>query len=429
MTLFKNTTKEQLLDKLQAELNEHYAAGIPSFAQERLDEEIKHMTATGSEEKFLLSWALNEAAKERGHILHGNGAAVGSMIEFLLLQEQINPLPAHYYCPSCGHFEMKSSTMFGLDLPEKNCPECGTPLKKDGFRIPVEAVWRKGGTKKPSLDYFYSAGFLPFAFKTIEMFYAERNRSVIWGGAQRDDSAQLYPSGVMVLPVGKKPENYPQFMNRLVDGTPCFFGDYYEMQQFGMEHLVLRENRFMTILQQMQMRTGVLFQDITTEQLNGISIRDMYQTTCISTEERSAIQENQTTYQDVANILTISHATFEENGERIAWQEMMKRAEFLNCPLYCREDIFDYMIAAGYSCSGASRAMEMIGFGRGAQDAYVLQDVEIPANLRKMAVNCFYLFPRSFGAQWLMATMRLAFYLKMDPDYFETVLGKSGENG
>lgn len=57
-----------------------------------------------------------------------------SFIAWLLGATNVNPLPAHYYCPKCKKIEFVSNMKCGLDAPDKKC-SCGTAYEKDGFGI------------------------------------------------------------------------------------------------------------------------------------------------------------------------------------------------------------------------------------------------------------------------------------------------------
>ena len=57
-----------------------------------------------------------------------------SFIAWLLSGTNVNPLPAHYYCPVCKKVEFHSEEKCGIDLPDKVCT-CGNNNHKDGFGI------------------------------------------------------------------------------------------------------------------------------------------------------------------------------------------------------------------------------------------------------------------------------------------------------
>lgn len=57
-----------------------------------------------------------------------------SFIAWLLGGTNVNPLPPHYYCPTCKKVEFVLDEKCGIDLPEQKCA-CGRYYQKDGFEI------------------------------------------------------------------------------------------------------------------------------------------------------------------------------------------------------------------------------------------------------------------------------------------------------
>ena len=419
----RKLTPAELADYLYDRLLAYYPASIPDFARERLERELEYMELTQMDEALLLCRELSRAAERNGHVLHVDGTSVGSLLVFLLMQGRINPLPAHYDCPSCGCYELASGVTFGLDLPEKTCPHCGTLMRRDGFSIPAETVWRQGGRKRLPLEYRCSDGFFPYGLQIVKEFYAERERAVVPQGAIRADDTQLLePIGAVVLPEGHTPADYPQFMAYLVDGTPCFAGDYYEMKRCGMQRVILTVSNTASALKSVQAYSGVFNEDISTESLIGITCRDMTNTTFVSSEERMALQTPGPAYYDIACALTLPHNDYADHDERIPSLNALHLPEFKTCPLYCREDVFDRMSASGFDRETAAEAAESIGFGRTAHKPVILEHLGVPEDISAMAAHCFYLFPRGSGAQRLLSLMLLAAYMKEDPQkYFKTI--------
>lgn len=421
-------TAAQLLSYLQEQLNRYYSAGTPAFAQERLEEELHCMKTAHAEEQFLLCYTLGQAAAHSGHILHVDGSSAGSLLVFLLTESKVNPLPAHYYCRHCGYSEADPSITFGLDLPAKACPHCGTQMERDGFSIPVETVWRSNGEKMLPMEYRCSEGFFSYGYWAIKEFYARRNRVVVPQGAIRsDDSRQLEPIGIFVLPEGTDIETYPQFHAYLSDGAHCFAGDHYAMKQYQIEKIILASNNIATALQQTQAASGRFWSNVSLEDVLGATSRDITNTTLVPAEECIALQLKEPSYYDMSCALTLPHNTYADLGERTHPINVTRLDDFKRCPLFCREDIFDRMLKAGHERNHAAETTEAIAYGKAANTTVVLERLGVPDDLAAVAEHCFYLFPRGSGAQRLISLMLLTRYMKEDPRNYFKAIGATGE--
>ena len=73
----------------------------------------------------------------RNNFLGQKNRVGASLIGYLLGVSPINPLPAHYRCPSCKHFEFYTSAENACwpDIQEKICPHCAANMTRDGYGI------------------------------------------------------------------------------------------------------------------------------------------------------------------------------------------------------------------------------------------------------------------------------------------------------
>ena len=143
------------------------------------------------------------------------GAQMGaSFIAWLLGGTNVNPLPAHYYCPICKKVEFFSSEKCGLDLPDKKC-SCGNLFQKDGFGIDAvnmypfcrwnETQVSNGGTelvRKSMEEYFNGYGEIRELRiddnKSIEVLTSKEIK-VTKFGVFSNDKAKKFSDAVITL--------------------------------------------------------------------------------------------------------------------------------------------------------------------------------------------------------------------------------------
>lgn len=223
----------------ERKLKTMYPAGIPEVAIERMKEEWQQMMKSGKGEDCYMFRAIAEEAQRLGHPLNLRGAGNASLLVFLLHDSALNPLPAHYYCEGCGHYEEISDVFFGLDAKDKPCPDCGGRMRGRGFDLPQALAWgQKGGL---DLSEFSCSMNEKTIFCLLQRLYGSRATRL----AERiqDEKGKDYFTldGVLkrylILPEGKRPADYPQWTVKCRGRKKALYAPSEELEAAGVRQL------------------------------------------------------------------------------------------------------------------------------------------------------------------------------------------------
>ena len=152
-----------------------YGDTLPSIVQERLRWELESIIGHRFAAIYWAARTLVEKSKEAGYLVSSRGTIGGSFVAALLGITEVNPLPPHWRCPKCQYsaFVTDGSYASGFDLPDKKCPNCGTPLAKDGHDIPAAVCHGLDGSKKPDIDVNISPEYRPAAVNFLKQFFGD----------------------------------------------------------------------------------------------------------------------------------------------------------------------------------------------------------------------------------------------------------------
>ena len=259
-------------------LHELYPAGVPNEISMRFERELDSLAKKPDcIDDFLLFKELSDVVEHACGKLYLAGTITNSILVYLLGDHELNPMPAHYYCPHCGYYHEESSTIVGLDLPTEKCPHCGTNLRRDGFSLREEYVWRSStGT---SFEYRTMSRLLPTARRVIERHYTKQQLNTALLGWQ--SSEKLEVSGMAVLPAGKCLSDYRELIGITKDGEECLCYDWRLFENENLKKILLLKLNVLDMLDKAQWETGIMLDDITPEDLYDVSCRDILNTSAL----------------------------------------------------------------------------------------------------------------------------------------------------
>ena len=165
-------SEQELHDKVWNKCHELYGDQPPQLVVDRLNVELKSILGK-YDVVYMSAQKLVQRSLENGYLVGSRGSVGSSLVAYMSGITEVNSLPPHYRCPQCRHTEFVTDGSYGCgaDMPDKNCPECGTKYVKDGFDIPFETFLGYGGGKVPDIDLNFSGEYQARAHQhAIEMF-------------------------------------------------------------------------------------------------------------------------------------------------------------------------------------------------------------------------------------------------------------------
>lgn len=425
----------------ECRLNQLYPKGIPSDIAERYHKELSHLQESSFIDDFVIFHHLSEEALKSSTFISMRGTVMGSFLYYLLGKNSFNPLPVYYYCPECGHYEKVNTRLYGMDLAQKQCPDCGSFIWADGFNLPLESVWGTNGQKHISFEYNVSKEFLPFAHRVLQTLYPE-NVIAPWGMFEmsheikselpNERAVGINLSGYVILPKGRQIDDYPDFISYLENGDPCITGGSWELEENMLKLVRMFSLKHIENLISLQRATGIYAYEIRPVDLREITWSNLFNSTLLSSVASSFFHElRPKTFRDMVSLESSARSTFTWQQGEEKWfhdfEEMISTDSFKKYPCHTREDFFDYLVEEGFDRELAFEVSERIRKGHastGGKNNEAFLKMPIPDEMKEVAQNYRYIFPRAHCIEYLLLYARLAYYAKRDSRAYSKIVIK-----
>lgn len=168
---------EILRNVCEEKLHEEFGDNVPTFVKERLDKELNGIIGHGYSVTYYIAREIIKEANSKGFMVGSRGSVGSSYAAHLFGITEVNPLPPHYRCPKCKHYEFieDKDVLSGSDLPNKKCPNCGEEMIHDGQNIPFETFLGFNGEKVPDIDLNFPSDYQQRAFDNTKTIFGEKN--------------------------------------------------------------------------------------------------------------------------------------------------------------------------------------------------------------------------------------------------------------
>ncbi|MDO4472162.1 MAG: PolC-type DNA polymerase III [Bacillota bacterium] len=456
-----------------------YGDPLPGVIQERLDKELNSIIDNGYAVMYRSAEMLVQKSLSEGYLVGSRGSVGSSFAATMSGITEVNPLPAHYLCPSCKNIEWGDSTQYdcGIDMPDKVCPVCGTLYNKEGFTIPFETFLGFEANKEPDIDLNFAGEYQGKAQKYVEdIFGAENVYKAGTIGTIKGNTAYGYvakyfdekgksankaemdrlteccegvkrttgqhPGGVIIVPRGHDinefcPVQHPA--NDVKSDIITTHFDYHSIDQNLLKLDILGHDA-PSMIRQLQDMTGVdpLKVPIKDEKVmtifNGTEGLDIKDPDYKFTHGSYAIHEfgtqfvrqmlddiKPTSIEELVRISGLSHGTDVWLGN--AKDLIVNGVTTMKEAIATRDDIMNYLRKHGVPNGDAFTIMEKVRKGKGLteeQEALMVEH-DIPDWYIESCKKIKYMFPRAHAVAYVLMSMREAYYKVYYPAEFYAV--------
>lgn len=452
--------------------HEMYGAELPAIVVARLERELHSIISNGFAVMYIIAQKLVWKSNEDGYLVGSRGSVGSSFVATMSGITEVNPLSPHYYCAGCHYYDFDSeevkrfSGMAGCDMPDKLCPVCGLPLKKDGFDIPFETFLGFKGDKEPDIDLNFSGEYQSRAHSYTEVifgkgqtyragtigtladktaygfvkgYYEERGERkrrceierIVSGCVGVRRTTGQHPGGIIVLPHGEEIHSFTPVQHPADDMTTRTVTTHFDYH--SIDHNLLKLDILghddPTMIRMLQDLTE---QDPQTFPLDSGEVMSLFQSTKalgIMPEDiggcplgalgipefgtdfamQMLLDTKPKYFSDLVRIAGLAHGTDVWLGN--AQTLIQDGTATIQTAICTRDDIMVYLIQMGLEEGLAFTIMESVRKGKGLKDDWEKEMTAhgVPDWYIWSCKKIKYMFPKAHAAAYVMMAWRIAY--------------------
>jgi DNA polymerase-3 subunit alpha (Gram-positive type) len=450
-----------------------YGKDLPEIVTERLERELNSIISNGYAVMYIIAQKLVWKSVEDGYLVGSRGSVGSSFVATMAGISEINPLQAHYYCPKCHYYDFDSPEVKSFagssacDMPDRECPQCGEMLVKDGHDIPFETFLGFKGNKEPDIDLNFSSEYQSnahdytevifgagqtfragtvgtmaekTAYGYVKKYYEEHGETKRSAEIERiadgcvgvRRSTGQHPGGIVVLPMGEEIYTFTPVQHPANDMKTKIITTHFDYHKIDANLLKLDilGHQDPTMIRMLEDLTGVEAAKIRMDDKDVLSLFESTKALGIAPEDiggctlgslglpelgthfvmNMLVQTKPKNFSDLVRISGLSHGTN-------VWQD---NAEYFIANGYCtlstaictRDDIMTYLIRMGVENERSFKIMESVRKGKGLDEGMIadMKACDVPDWYIESCQRIKYMFPKAHAAAYIMMAMRVAWF-------------------
>lgn len=481
-TPFIEKAEETVAELTYKKAFEIYGNPLPDIVDLRIEKELTSILGNGFAVIYLASQMLVHRSNERGYLVGSRGSVGSSFVATMIGITEVNPLSPHYVCGQCQYSEFITDGSYGsgFDMPDKDCPNCGHKLSKNGQDIPFETFLGFDGDKVPDIDLNFSGedqpsahldvrdifgeeyafragtvgtvaaktayGFVKGYERDYGKFYREAEvERLAEGAAGVKRTTGQHPGGIVVIPnymdvYDFTPVQYPADDVTAEWQTTHF--NFHDIDENVLKLDVLGHDD-PTMIRKLQDLSGIDPNDIPMDDPGVMALFSGTDILGVTPEQigtstgmlgipefgtnfvRGMVDETHpTTFAELLQLSGLSHGTDVWLGNA---QDLIKAGiADLSTVIGCRDDIMVYLMHAGLDPKMAFTIMERVRKGmwlkisEEERNGYIeaMKANNVPEWYIESCGKIKYMFPKAHAAAYVMMALRVAYFKVHHPIYY-----------